>query len=33
MIGAAYGEAFFVKGPLRLDDPIAVFENSGYYPK
>jgi len=33
MIGAAYGEAFFVKGPMRLDDPVAVFKDSGYYPK
>jgi hypothetical protein len=33
MIGVEYGEAFFVKSPLRLDDPISVFKDFGYYPK
>lgn len=31
-IGAEFGEGFLHKGPLRIDDPVALFAHPGRYP-
>ncbi len=33
MVGAGFGEPFHVATPLRVEDPVAQFEDFGYYPK
>jgi LmbE family N-acetylglucosaminyl deacetylase len=33
LVGAKYGEPFFVEGPLLVRDPVAQFLDFGYYPR
>jgi bacillithiol biosynthesis deacetylase BshB1 len=33
LVGARYGEPFFVESPLLVADPVAQFRDFGYYPR
>ena len=33
LVGATHGEPFLVDGPLLVNDPVAQFQDFGYYPK